>query len=168
MRMGSFSSWIAKRSSSNTTAFKVRLSVRTSEFANSYLLFLSMNPPVPPAELEAVLSKHPLLVDSGVIGYFCPKQQTELPRAYIVPKDTSFLDASTPTSRRLSFQDEIEAWVRGQVVHYKALRGGVFLTASIPRSAAGKILRRELKAMDVGRMNQEADEAKGGKVFAKL
>lgn len=131
-------------------------------------MIISVNPPVPPAELEAVLSKHPLLVDSGVIGYFCPKQQTELPRAYIVPKDTSFLDASTPHSKRLSFQDEIEAWVRGQVVHYKALRGGVFLTASIPRSAAGKILRRELKAMDLGRMNREADGEQTRKVLAKL
>lgn len=111
------------------------------------------------------MSKHPLLVDSGVIGYDCPIQQTELPRAYIVPSDPSLLDASAPASKRLSFQDEIEAWVRGQVVHYKALRGGVFLTASIPRSAAGKILRRELKAMDLGRMEQEANE---GKVLAKL
>jgi len=33
------------------------------------------------------------------------------------------------------------------VVHYKALRGGVVLTPAIPRSAAGKILRRDLRAL---------------------
>jgi len=35
----------------------------------------------------------------------------------------------------------------GQVVAYKRLRGGVEFLPEIPRSAAGKILRRQLKEL---------------------
>lgn len=35
---------------------------------------------VPPAELEAVLSRYSPILDSAVVGVFSHEQQTELPR----------------------------------------------------------------------------------------
>ncbi|KAA1470610.1 AMP binding protein [Dentipellis sp. KUC8613] len=90
---------------------------------------------VAPAELEALLLTHPSLVDAAVIGINDPVQATELPRAYVVPRGTPApaLDA------------EIQAWVAQRVAPHKRLRGGVVMVPEIPKSAAGKILRRELR-----------------------
>lgn len=41
-------------------------------------------------------------------------------------------------------------FVKGQVADYKRLRGGVRFLDAIPKSASGKILRRELRGL-VGR-----------------
>lgn len=45
------------------------------------------------------------------------------------------------------FALDVQNWVKTQVVHYKQLRGGVFVVQSIPRSQAGKILRKELRLL---------------------
>lgn len=45
------------------------------------------------------------------------------------------------------FQQETILCVIDHVVSYKQLRGGVEIIPEIPRSAAGKILRKELKEM---------------------
>jgi len=98
---------------------------------------------VPPAELEALLLQNPNLLDAGVIGVFSSEQQTEFPRAYVVPRDERVLETSN--SGRAQFSADVQQWVKHRVVHYKQLRAGVILVRSIPRSAAGKILRRELR-----------------------
>lgn len=110
---------------------------------------------VPPAELEALLLQHPEVIDAGVIGVYDAAQATELPRAYIVPR------------QRLGAREErvlvkhVADWVAGRVANHKKLRGGVVVVDAIPKSAAGKILRKELRAL------AERDE-KSGPAEARL
>jgi acyl-CoA synthetase (AMP-forming)/AMP-acid ligase II len=88
---------------------------------------------VPPAELEAVLLRHPDVVDAAVIGL--PDDEAgEIPVGYVVLRPT----AASP--------EEIMRFVAGEVAHYKQIRRLEVIDA-IPKSAAGKILRRVLRDM---------------------
>ena len=95
---------------------------------------------VAPAELEALLMVHPRVLDAAVVGVFRPDGVTEVPRAYVVPKNK-------PRSKALSSEDVYD-FARERLVSYKALNGGVKLVESIPRTASGKIQRFKLKEMD--------------------
>lgn len=87
---------------------------------------------VPPAELEAVLLRHPDVADAAVVGL--PDDEAgELPVGYVV------LAPGAAASR-----EEIMRFVAGEVAHYKQIRQLEVIDA-IPKSAAGKILRRELR-----------------------
>jgi acyl-CoA synthetase (AMP-forming)/AMP-acid ligase II len=87
---------------------------------------------VPPAELEAVLLRHPDVADAAVIGL--PDDEAgEIPVGYVV------LRPGTETS-----PDEIMRFVASEVAHYKQIRRLEVIDA-IPKSAAGKILRRVLR-----------------------
>ena len=87
---------------------------------------------VPPAELEALLVTHPALVDAAVIGI--PDDEAgELPKAFVVCAPGADVDAAA-----------VMAFVAGRVAHYKQVRVVEFVE-SIPKSASGKILRRELR-----------------------
>jgi acyl-CoA synthetase (AMP-forming)/AMP-acid ligase II len=88
---------------------------------------------VPPAELEALLCTHPAVSDAGVIG-IPDIDAGELPRAYVSLKQGA---TASP--------NEIQSFVNNHVVAYKRLRGGVEIVSEIPRSAAGKVLRKQLK-----------------------
>jgi 4-coumarate--CoA ligase len=92
---------------------------------------------VPPAELEGILLGNPKIADACVIGINDPAQATELPRAYIVPAP-----GNEPTPE---FAAEIADWLSTKVANHKKLRGGVRFVKEIPKSQAGKILRRLLK-----------------------
>ncbi len=86
---------------------------------------------VPPAELEAILITHPAIADCAVIGV--PDEGAgELPKAFVV------------ASGEIT-DDEIMEFVAGQVSPQKRVRL-VERIDEIPKSAAGKILRKELRA----------------------
>ncbi|MGW4892577.1 4-coumarate--CoA ligase family protein [Kitasatospora sp. NPDC004240] len=88
---------------------------------------------VAPAELEAVLLTHPQIADAAVIGV-PDADGTECPKAFVVRAPGSTLTGP-----------EVTAFVAGRVAPYKKVRAVEFLDA-VPRSPAGKILRRELRA----------------------
>jgi acyl-CoA synthetase (AMP-forming)/AMP-acid ligase II len=92
---------------------------------------------VAPAELEALLSTHPEVADAAVIGR-ADERAGELPVAYVVPRGKA-LDAAA-----------LLDWVAERVVAYKRI-ADVVLCDSIPKTAAGKILRRELRQRDARR-----------------
>ncbi|AQK54462.1 probable 4-coumarate--CoA ligase 2 [Zea mays] len=88
---------------------------------------------VPPAELEALLVAHPSIADAAVV----PQKDEaagEVPVAFVVRA----ADADIA-------EDAIKEFISKQVVFYKRLHK-VYFTPSIPKSASGKILRRELRA----------------------
>ncbi|MEO8246728.1 MAG: AMP-binding protein [Chloroflexota bacterium] len=86
---------------------------------------------VAPAELEALLIGHPAVVDAAVVGM--PDDEAgERPHAFVTLR--------TPVGA-----DELRDWVAGRVAPYKRL-AAVVVVDVIPRSASGKVLRRELRA----------------------
>ena len=87
---------------------------------------------VAPAELEALLLDHPDVLDAAVIGV--PDERLgEAPKAFIVRK--------TSTLQQL----DVQKYVKEKISHHKWLAGGVEFIDQIPKSASGKILRRQLK-----------------------
>lgn len=91
---------------------------------------------VPPAELEALLLNHEVVEDAAVIGV--PDEYSgELPKAFIV------LKAGTKGTKKQA--QEIQKWVEERKVRYKWLRGGIEFVDSIPKTASGKILRKDLR-----------------------
>ncbi|KAJ2158011.1 hypothetical protein GGF46_004090 [Coemansia sp. RSA 552] len=97
---------------------------------------------VAPAELEGCLMQHPLVKDCAVVGTFCEKRQTELPKAFLV-LNTYGEQLSSEEYENLAIS--IVTWMNERVAYYKRLRGGFVIVESIPKSASGKILRRLLR-----------------------
>ncbi|XP_027937605.1 4-coumarate--CoA ligase-like 5 [Vigna unguiculata] len=86
---------------------------------------------VAPAELESVLLSHPLIADAAVIPLE-DEETGQIPMAYVVRAAGSELS-----------EDQIIQFVAGQVAPYKKVRKVSFID-TIPKSAAGKILRKDL------------------------
>jgi acyl-CoA synthetase (AMP-forming)/AMP-acid ligase II len=90
---------------------------------------------VPPAELEGLLITHPAVVDVAVIGV--PDVSVgELPKAFVTLAPGASLTL-----------DEVQAFVSEHFVSYKQIRLLEEIDV-IPKSASGKILRRELRDRD--------------------
>ncbi|MDH4364406.1 MAG: AMP-binding protein, partial [Acidimicrobiia bacterium] len=88
---------------------------------------------VPPAELEALLVTHPKIADVAVIGV--PDVEAgELPKAFVVTAPGQ----SDPTLA------EVQEFMSEHVASYKQIRL-MEVVPAIPKSASGKILRRELR-----------------------
>ncbi|KAI8543927.1 hypothetical protein RHMOL_Rhmol08G0255600 [Rhododendron molle] len=95
---------------------------------------------VPPAELEHLLQSNPDIVDAAVIPY--PDEEAgQIPMAFVVRKPGS----SITEAQIMDFIARQASLVRFvfQVAPYKKIRRVAFIN-SIPKSPAGKILRREL------------------------
>src|SRR3984957_14861590 len=90
---------------------------------------------VAPAEVEAVLLEHPAVKECGVVGR-ADNAAGENPVAFIALRD-GFTD-------RAPLGEELCAFVAAPPTHYKQPRE-VRVIASIPKTASGKILRRELR-----------------------
>lgn len=87
---------------------------------------------VAPAELEDILQSHPSVLDAAVIG--APDEAAgEIPMAFVVRKEGDALDAA-----------ELIQYVATRVAPYKKIRAVEFVS-EIPKSPAGKVLRRVLK-----------------------
>lgn len=88
---------------------------------------------VPPAELEAVLLSHDAVADVAVIGVVDTESGEEVPKAFVVRQPGASLTEA-----------EVMEFVAGQVAPYKKVRKVEFIEA-IPKSASGKILRKDLR-----------------------
>jgi len=91
--------------------------------------------PVAPAEVEAVLLEHPAVKECGVVGR--PDAAAgEIPVAFVALRD-GFVDSP-------KLGGELCAFVADRLTHYKQPREVHFVDA-VPKTASGKILRRELR-----------------------
>ncbi|HEY8785891.1 MAG TPA: long-chain-fatty-acid--CoA ligase [Candidatus Limnocylindria bacterium] len=86
---------------------------------------------VGPAEVEAVLCEHPAVADAGVIGK-ANDEAGEIPKAFVQLRPNTQATA-----------DELIAFVKERISDYKRVREVEFID-KVPRTASGKILRREL------------------------
>ena len=86
-----------------------------------------------------------------MVGIESKVHGTEVPVAFIVRSGKS-------KSSGVSADEEaanISKWLDGKVAYHKRLRGGIRFVDGVPKSAAGKILRRLLKKQ----AQEEADKA---------
>ncbi len=91
--------------------------------------------PVAPAEIEAVLMEHPAVRECGVVGRADP-DAGEIPVAFIALQDGFVANAK--------MQETLCGFVADRLTHYKQPRQIHFIDA-VPKTASGKILRRELR-----------------------
>jgi acyl-CoA synthetase (AMP-forming)/AMP-acid ligase II len=93
--------------------------------------------PVAPAEVEAVLLEHPAVRECGVVGR--PDDAAgEIPVAFIALRD------GYSTCKKM--EEELCAFVGERLTHYKQPREVHFVEV-VPKTASGKILRRELRQL---------------------
>jgi fatty-acyl-CoA synthase len=89
-----------------------------------------------PAEVEDLISGHPDVVEATAIGVE-DKEWGHRLRAFVVKKQEASLD-----------EDTVKHYVRDHLARYKVPREVVFLD-ELPRNPTGKILKRELREIDV-------------------
>jgi acyl-CoA synthetase (AMP-forming)/AMP-acid ligase II len=90
---------------------------------------------VAPAVLEAVLLTHPRIADAAVIGVLDEDGQ-EIPKAFVVIQAGEELSG-----------DEVMEFVASKVAPHEKIRRVEFIDV-IPKSTAGKILRKDLRAKE--------------------
>jgi acyl-CoA synthetase (AMP-forming)/AMP-acid ligase II len=95
-------------------------------------LILSGGVNIYPAEIEAVLAEHPAIAEVAVVGV-PDAEMGERVHAVAVPREGVALDP-----------DALDAWCRERLAGLKRPRSWAFVEA-LPRSEAGKLLRRVLK-----------------------
>ncbi|WP_431234752.1 long-chain-fatty-acid--CoA ligase FadD2 [Mycolicibacterium psychrotolerans] len=89
-----------------------------------------------PAEVEDLISGHPDIVEATALGVDDPDWGARL-RAFVVLREEAELT-----------EDAIKNYVREHLARYKVPREVVFLS-ELPRNPTGKILKRELRDIDV-------------------
>lgn len=90
---------------------------------------------VAPAEVEGVLLEHPAVKECGVVGRACI-EAGEIPVAFVALRD-GFAESRT-------LEKELCGFVADRLTHYKQPRE-IHFVAAVPKTASGKILRRELR-----------------------
>ncbi|WP_438853701.1 AMP-binding protein [Agromyces sp. M3QZ16-3] len=90
---------------------------------------------VAPAVLEAVLLGHPAIADAAVIGTLDADGQ-EVPKAFVVVQSGQSLD-----------EEDVMSFVAEHVAPHEKVRVVEFIDA-VPKSASGKILRKDLRARE--------------------
>ncbi|TKY87628.1 hypothetical protein EX895_003209 [Sporisorium graminicola] len=120
---------------------------------------------VAPAELEGFLLDHPDVSDCGVIGVQ-DEAAGELPFAFVaLSQDAKKRTASAGKQEEDNIKQSILKFVADNKVRYKHLCGVAFIDV-IPKTASGKILRREMREM-AKKLPAEAFQEKR-KITAKL
>jgi fatty-acyl-CoA synthase len=89
-----------------------------------------------PAEVEDLISGHPEVIEATAIGVE-DKEWGHRLRAFVVKKQDASLD-----------EDTVKHYVRDHLARYKVPREVVFLD-ELPRNPTGKILKRELREMEI-------------------
>jgi long-chain acyl-CoA synthetase len=92
---------------------------------------------IAPAEVEGVLLEHPAVRDCGVVSRVDDTGE-EIPCAFVVLRESHLETEETSASLR--------EFVAERLTHYKMPREILFVQ-SIPRTASGKILRRDLRKL---------------------
>ena len=87
-----------------------------------------------PNELEDYLSTHPDILEAGVIGV-PDKNRGEYIKAFVVKKNDNLSDT------------DVIAFCKGGLTEYKIPKKVIFIS-DLPKTNVGKILRRELRALD--------------------
>ena len=93
--------------------------------------------PVAPAEVEAVLLEHPAVRECGVVGR-ADAEAGEIPVAFIALRD------GFATGKKM--EEELCGFVAERLTRYKQPREVHFVEV-VPKTASGKILRRELRQL---------------------
>jgi acyl-CoA synthetase (AMP-forming)/AMP-acid ligase II len=93
--------------------------------------------PVAPAEVEAVLLEHPAVRECGVVGR-SDAAAGEIPVAFVALRD------GFTTCKKM--EEELCAFVAERLTRYKQPREVHFVEV-VPKTASGKILRRELRQL---------------------
>ena len=87
-----------------------------------------------PAEIEKLLNDHPLIEVAAVVGV-PDERMGEVGKAFVILRPGQ---TASPA--------EIVAWARTHMANYKAPRT-VEIVETLPRNAAGKVMRAELRAL---------------------
>ncbi|MFN8067795.1 MAG: long-chain-fatty-acid--CoA ligase FadD2 [Mycolicibacterium insubricum] len=95
-----------------------------------------------PAEVEDLLSGHPLIVEATALGVDDKEWGARL-KAFVVKADGADIDEET-----------VKAYVRDNLARYKVPREVVFVS-ELPRNPTGKILKRVLRDIGEGVANLE-------------
>jgi fatty-acyl-CoA synthase len=95
-------------------------------------MFISGGENVYPAEVENVIYQHPAVAEVAVIGVPHPKWQ-EVGKAVVVVKEGQSLT-----------EEEVIEFCRDKLARYKIPKSVAFV-GELPRTAAGKVLKRELR-----------------------
>ncbi|CBZ25771.1 4-coumarate:coa ligase-like protein [Leishmania mexicana MHOM/GT/2001/U1103] len=105
---------------------------------------------VSPASLEALLLTHPWVKDCVVIGVPDPRDVSfENPRALVV------LQPSVSPEDAVRASDELYRFVMISMPPHKRLHGGVRVVDEIPRNAAGKVMRRQVRQDEVALLKEQ-------------
>ncbi|KAF8370437.1 hypothetical protein PRIPAC_76866 [Pristionchus pacificus] len=97
--------------------------------------YMNQSLQVPPAELEGILISHHRIRDAAIVG-IPDASHGELVRAFVVKSDENLTEK------------EVENLVADKLAEFKRITGGVVFVDAIPRSPAGKILRRVLRKIN--------------------